>query len=492
MDKKKLYIIVGSAVAGTLLIVGIVAAVLSNRPSALITSAAVNTAKDIRKIEAFQTIEKVSNGGSVAVSANLDKYANDISIQGKVYTDVKNSRGAYEMTIYDDEDVMVQPRIYYGKDSFVATCPELFDGAYGINFKKLDKNLPDSIFDPDEDTDYSLPEGLYDYLIELSENSKGNKELERDLAKAATRYEKFMIQTVLKYADVEKSSDKIKVGGDNISCTVITINVDEDAIVLIMQDLIDYINNDKSLEDLLTRYYEAMPNMSLIYGYGGYDAEDMVDAFYDEIDDLEDSLDYIEDMKIDLEGVFYITKSGKRIAQMEFDFDVNGEKTEIEVVLGKNIAKTKEMSLSVKTNDDYEMSIEYEVEEDSAKAYEAEIKVAYKDYWDDESYKMSISWDKKAGDFEFKGKSDYSDFSLEGTLNKKGDKYIFVLEKIKSDGRAIDGVDDLELTITVDTRDPAPKAPSRYTDIILMEEDDFEDLFEEIEDGIEDIEDEFF
>ena len=329
MDKKKLYIIVGSAVAGTLLIVGIVAAVLSNRPSALITSAAVNTAKDIRKIEAFQTIEKVSNGGSVAVSANLDKYANDISIQGKVYTDVKNSRGAYEMTIYDDEDVMVQPRIYYGKDSFVATCPELFDGAYGINFKKLDKNLPDSIFDPDEDTDYSLPEGLYDYLIELSENSKGNKELERDLAKAATRYEKFMIQTVLKYADVEKSSDKIKVGGDNISCTVITINVDEDAIVLIMQDLIDYINNDKSLEDLLTRYYEAMPNMSLIYGYGGYDAEDMVDAFYDEIDDLEDSLDYIEDMKIDLEGVFYITKSGKRIAQMEFDFDVNGEKTEI-------------------------------------------------------------------------------------------------------------------------------------------------------------------
>ena len=150
------------------------------------------------------------------------------------------------------------------------------------------------------------------------------------------------------------------------------------------------------------------------------------------------------------------------------------------------------MSLSIKTNDDYEMSIEYEVEEDSAKAYEAEIKVAYKDYWDDESYKMSISWDKKAGDFEFKGKSDYSDFSLEGTLNKKGDKYIFVLEKIKSDGYSVDGIDDLELTITVDTRDPAPKAPSRYTDIILMEEDDFEDLFEEIEDGIEDIEDEFF
>ena len=492
MDKKKLYIIVGSAVAGTLLIVGIVAAILSNRPSALLGSAAVNTAKDVRKVQLFQTAERVANGGSVAISANLDKYADDISIQGKVYTDAKNARGAYEMTIYNDDDVMVQPRIYYGKDSLVATCPELFEGAYGINFKKLDKNLPDSIFDPDEDTDFSLPEGLYDYLMGLSENTKGNDALKRDLAKAATRYEKFMIQTIFKYADVEKSSDKIKVGGENISCTVITINVDEDALVQIMQDLIDYINNDKSLEDLLTRYFEAMPNTSLIYGYGNYDAEDMVDDFYDSIDDLEDSLDYIEDMKIDLEGVFYITKSGKRIAQMEFDFDVNGEKTEVEIVLGKNIANTKEMSLSVKTNDDYEMSIEYEVEEDNAKAFEAEIKVSYKDYWDDNTYKMSISWDKKSGDFEYKVKGEYDDFALEGNLLKKGDKYIFVLEKIKNNGTSINDIDDLELTITVDTRDPAPKAPSRYTDIVLMDEDDFEDLSDEIRDGIEDIEDEFF
>jgi hypothetical protein len=396
------------------------------------------------------------------------------------------------MTIYDEEDVMVQPRIYYGKDSVVATCPELFDGAYGINFKKLDKNLPDSIFDPDEDTDYSLPEGLYDYLMGLSENTKGNEALKRDLAKAAARYEKFMIQTIFKYAEVEKSSDKIKVGGDNISCTVITVNVDEDAIVLIMQDLIDYINNDKSLEDLLTRYFEAVPNTSLLYGYGSYDADDMVDEFYDAVDELEDSLDYIEDMKIDLEGVFYITKSGKRIAQMEFDFDVNGEKAEIEVVLGKNVAKTKEMSLSIKTSDDYELSIEYEVDEDSAKAYEAEIKVSSKDWWSEDSYKMSISWDKKSGDFEYKFKGDYDEFVLQGNLLKKGDKYIFVLEKVKTDGTPVDGIGDLELTITVDTRDPAPKAPSRYTDIVLMEEDDFEDLFDEIQDGIEDIEDEFF
>ena len=147
MDKKKLYIIVGSAIAGTLLIVGIVAAILANRPSALLLSAAGNTAKDFSRLEGVSFAKEVANGGSVAVSANLDKYVDDITIQGKIYTDAKNNKGAYEMTIYDDDDVMVQPRIYVNKDSIVATCPEIFEGAYGVNFKKLDKNLPGSLLD---------------------------------------------------------------------------------------------------------------------------------------------------------------------------------------------------------------------------------------------------------------------------------------------------------------------------------------------------------
>ncbi|MBR4430424.1 MAG: hypothetical protein IKS75_03925 [Clostridiales bacterium] len=498
MDKKKLYIIVGSAVAGTLLIVGIVAAILANRPSALLLSAAGNTAKDFSRLEGVSFAKEVANGGSVAVSANLDKYVDDITIQGKIYTDAKNNKGAYEMTIYDDDDVMVQPRIYVNKDSIVATCPEIFEGAYGVNFKKLDKNLPGSIFDPDEDTDYSLPEGVYEYLMSLSENTKGNKELQRDIEKTAARYEKFTIQTIMKYAEVTKKSDKITVGGDKISCTVITIELDEDAIVSICQDIIDYINNDKSLEDLLLRYYSANPSSnisyySLLYGYDyDFDPEDMVDEFYDEVDDFEDRLDYIEDMDIEIEASVYITKSGKRIAQVDFEGEVEGESAEFSIVLGKNVTKTKEMSFSYETSDGDKFSLVYEVEQNDAKAFEAEITIKSKDYWGEDKSKITISWDKKAGDCELKYKSDYDDFSIKGNLTKKGDKIIYVLENIKNNGTSVDGVKSLELTITIDRRDPAPKAPSRYTDIVLMDEDDFEDLYEEIEDGIEDLEDEFY
>lgn len=502
MDKKKLYIIVGSAVAGTLLIVGIVAAILANRPSALLLSAAGNTAKDFSRLEGVSFAKEVANGGSVAVSANLDKYVDDITIQGKIYTDAKNNKGAYEMTIYDDDDVMVQPRIYVNKDSIVATCPEIFEGAYGVNFKKLDKNLPGSIFDPDEDTDYSLPEGVYEYLMSLSENTKGNKELQRDIEKTAARYEKFTIQTIMKYAEVTKKSDKITVGGDKISCTVITIELDEDAIVSICQDIIDYINNDKSLEDLLLRYYSANPSSnisyySLLYGYDyDFDPEDMVDEFYDEVDDFEDRLDYIEDMDIEIEASVYITKSGKRIAQVDFESEIQGEEFECSLVLGKNVTKTKEMSFSYETSDGDKFSLEYEVEQNDTKGFEAEITYESYDPWSyyrsENKGKMTISWDKKSGDCEVKVKGEYDDFSIKGNLTKKGDKIIYVLENIKNNGTSVDGVKSLELTITIDRRDPAPKAPSRYTDIVLMDEDDFEDLYEEIEDGIEDLEDEFY
>ena len=502
MDKKKLYIIVGSAVAGTLLIVGIVAAILANRPSALLLSAAGNTAKDFSRLECIQFAQQVANGGSVAVSANLDKYVDDISIQGKIYTDAKNNKGAYEMTIYDEDDIMVQPRIYVNKDSIVATCPEIFEGAYGVNFKKLDKNLPGSIFDPDEDTDYSLPESVYEYLMSLSENTKGNKELQRDIEKAAARYEKFTLQTIVKYAEVTKTSDKITVGGDKISCTVITIELDEDAIVSICQDIIDYINNHKALEDLLYRYYSANPtsNMNyyaILYGYNyDYDPEDMVDEFYDEVDNFEDSLDYIEDMSIDIEANVYITKSGKRIAQVDFESDIQGEEFECSLVLGKNVTKTKEMSFSYETSDGDKFSIVYEVEQNDAKAYEAVIKYESYDPWsyyrDESKGKITISGDKKSGDCEIKAKSEYDDLTIKGNLTKKGDKLIYVLENIKQDGSSVGDVKSLELTITIDRRDPAPKTPSRYTDIVLMDEDDFEDLYEEIEEGIEDLEDEFF
>ena len=51
---------------------------------------------------------------------------------------------------------------------------------------------------------------------------------------------------------------------------------------------------------------------------------------------------------------------------------------------------------------------------------------------------------------------------------------------------------DLELTVVVDRHDTAPKVPTRYTEITTMSERDFKHLVEDLEEGIEEIMEEYF
>ena len=86
MDKKKRVLIIGgSAGAAALVALIVVTIVLANRPSALIVRGLVNTISDAKRIEVFDVADDVANGGSIAVSANLDKFANDdVTVEAKL------------------------------------------------------------------------------------------------------------------------------------------------------------------------------------------------------------------------------------------------------------------------------------------------------------------------------------------------------------------------------------------------------------------------
>ena len=168
------------------------------------------------------------------------------------------------------------------------------------------------------------------------------------------------------------------------------------------------------------------------------------------------------------------------------------------VPLGKNIATSKEISFEIKdkaSKDSY--SIVYSVKEDSSKCYEAEIEIeevkGFRTYDRTDKTKISIEWDKKSTDFELEYESAYGDeLQIKGNLAQKGDKYIFVLTNIKTDGTAIPNVKSLELTITVDRNDPAPSVPGNFTEITRMDKRDFKHLVEDISDGVQDLWNEYF
>ena len=508
MDKK-ISLIIGASVGGALLVslVG-VSIVLANRPSSLIARAAANTISDAGRFEAVQVAKDVYNGGSIALSANLDEIANDdVAVKAKYYTDASKFKGAFEMTLLEDGEAVFRPRLIYNQDKVTFSCPEIVDGTYGVNIRNLEKNLEGSIFDPDEETDYSLTDEQYEYFLNLKNTLGRDSDLQNEYEKVLGRYSKLAVEKLLKYSDVNKSSETIKAGGEKIRCTVITVSLDEDGLSSVIQDLIDRANDDEELEDLIYR----------VASNGSYreDPDDIVDSFYDHLDDIEDSLDDLDDVDITLD--FYITSSGRRLARLDCDFGIGDEGFEFSLVIGKNIARSKEISFSYV--DKYSkdgLKATYTVKEDSSKLYKADVKLektrVRRQYWDydwdydrddrsdpgyDEVIKtetstLKIEWDRRDGDFELKYKEEYGDLTVKGNLLKKGDKYIFALSNIKRDGKAVPEIKSLELTVTIDRHDPAPNAPGRFTEITKMRERDFKHFKGDLEDGFEDIIDEYF
>ena len=137
MEKNKKVLIIGGSVgAAAILALIIVSVVISNTPKALIVRAAANTIADAKRIEAVAVADDVANGGSIAVSANLDKFAKeDITVQAKLYTDAKKLKGAFEMTASEDKDKVLQARVLYNQDKFAFNAPQLVDGTYGVNLR---------------------------------------------------------------------------------------------------------------------------------------------------------------------------------------------------------------------------------------------------------------------------------------------------------------------------------------------------------------------
>ena len=504
MDKKKRTLIIGgSAGAAALVALIVVSVALANRPSALIVRGLVNTISDAKRIELFDVADDVANGGSIAVSANLDRFASDdVTVQAKLYTDLNDLKGAFEMTVAEDDEAVLQTRIISTQDKLAFTCPELVDGAYGVNIKNLAKNLPGSIFDPDEETDFSLTDEQFEYFMNLRDTAKNNTNLERDLTDMNAKYRKLLIEKLVKYAEVGRSTKTITAGGEKVRCTLISLSVDQEALALAMQDVIDYANEDKDLEKLIFR----LASNSSFYE----DADDFVDGFYDALDDIEEELDELSDEDIEITLDFYITSSGRRIAQIDMEVEADGEEVDISVVLGRNVTTSKEMSLTAKsksTKDSF--SIRYIVNEDSSRLYDAEIRieetstVRYSRDWDTDPGKkdtvdvdkqsVQIEWDRRSGDFKLRYRDEWDDeYAVKGTLLQKGDRYIFVLTNLKAEGETIPNVKSLELTVTIDRHDPVPNIGGRFTEITTMENREFKHFTEDIEDGLEDLWDEYF
>lgn len=495
---KKKSVVIGVGAAAIFLLIIIVCAAVTSNPKSLVAGALRNTANDFSKIELIDYADRVMNGGSVTVSGSLKPVSGkDADAEIKVYTDIAHTRSAVSGKITEGKEVKASFKGAFNGNDISFESPQISNKAYGVSIRNLSNNLPKSIFNPERTEDkIEIDNNLYKYLTRLSKTVAADRNLSAEGKKLSRDYQTRLVTALLDNARISKSSDKISAGGQQLNCTVVTLDFDRKALVDAVSEFVTYAKHDKNLEAYLLKVYAN-------YDYGIKDADDMVDDFYEQLDNLKRSVkDYDGDMTVWI----YITKSGKRIAKVDIDTDGRNNKGtriayEMSLELGNNVRTSEEIAFEFNSSAGRSYDVRYSVRQNDRLAYKASLAytVRTRNGRSVSASGLSFKWDKKSGGFTLTSEKPNGIVSLEGTLTRKGDAYVFALENLESTGRAARSIEknigkslgDYNIKITVDRSDRAFNPP-RYTEITKMSYEDFNTLRSDAKKAYKEISDTWF
>ncbi len=565
MEKKKIIVIVAAALVACVLLGVVVNAAIMSTPKNTIENSVDDTIKAVTKSDSADFLTKVLNGGSIEVSANVGKLMKsfgtddsvDMDVSAKLYFDIAAIKTAFQLVASMDGNALIDALVYLSSEEFAVSSDALLgDDTYGIVFKNIEKNFDSSEFG--EDGEYSLGvdfEAIAAVLDTFENMSDPPKELEKLIDKTydiADDIYTMLIKSVLKHAEVDKTSGTISCAGKDVKTKDLSIVINGEAVSLILADAYDYFANDKSLNKYLTEDLVELAPALVDYFYGMalvgvatatpylpvpdlddfsssyYDddenddvdldenddvdfdenieelkesiveaIEEAVEEFYDELEDvdIDDQVEECADALEDFEAsaVIHINKKNGQIIGLDVEAEYDdADIIDLSVVCGPDWDEITEISVKVDV-DGVKMSASYVVSENTKKAYSADIKVKL----DSEVIaRASISWDKKEGDLKIKASSTAffggeSEFVFKGNLIASSKEIVLVLNKITYDEVSIDLAD---ITITVKTSDKMPST-GKVKDILTLSSDDFEEIKEAVQEAItslgEDLEDVF-
>lgn len=494
---KKKSVIAGAIAAGLFLYIIILCVMASNNPRNIVRGALANTANDISGIYLVDYANKLANGGSVTVTGNLEPVSGkNADAELKIYTDLTRMRFAALGKIKEGKTIQAEFNGAFNGNEMSLDFPQVSKKPYGVSFRNLSANLPKSVFNPETgDEDLKLDKNVYEYLTKFYKTISADKNLAKESKDLSRSYELRLVNALLDNARVTTASEKITAGGQQLNCTVVTLDFDRKSLVNAVSDLVTFAKHDKKLESYLLKVYSN-------YDYGIKDADDMVDDFYDGLDAFKRSVkNYDGDMTVWI----YITKSGKRIAKVDIDTDgKNARGTriayEISLELGKNVKTSEEISLTVDDSTGNSTDIRYSVRQNDKQAYKASAAVTQtrKNGRKVIDNGISFKWDKRAGGYTISCHENNKILNLEGKLTMKGDAYIFTFDNIEryKNNRKLEEASDKVFTdcgikLTFDKTDRAPNT-SRYVELTKMNAEDLKTLRSDTKKAVQEIKDTWF
>ncbi len=470
---------------------------LAGSPVKKLANGARNTAKSLTATPMVSTVTQVAKGGSATLSLDLSKAdelmqllthsSAKLDAQADLALYFTEGGAALSLDAKLDGKALADALITATKEDLAVSSTALFSKTnYGIDLKNLSKNLKGSIFDPDQDTRYALPQELFDTLTGDSASSVISEVegLAKDGQKIAENIIKELLDSVSKNAKVTKGSEKITIADQEISTSTVTIELDGKAISAIASDMVEYLRKDKALKTFLNDVADKLENGALAK-YADID-EDFVEDFYDRLDTLKDSVSDLEDELEDEDFSLTITGflKGKMLLQCELEEKIKGDKGTIRLTVGPDPANPEEITFYMKDPNGDKTSATYKVSVNDKNAYEATFTVKQDS---DTPLKAKIAWDKKEGTLrvsvDYATYWDEQSVELRANMTQSGKKTVIEPTKLTANGNSL----SLKgITLTLDSGAKFPSI-SKYTNILTLSEDDMDDLITDLQKALQEI-----
>ncbi len=492
MKKFVIPVVAAVAVAGVATGTGIGVAAYMNQPKIVAVRALEGAMQDLLKREEIEPLVNTLKQGSLSLNGSLSQGAEKLEVGGKIYMNANKCAIMADELVFKTSDgtnsVQLTGSAYFSEDKFYISNNEWLKGTYGVVRGETLAAWEDSIFAPDSQSAFALPQETFNRIsnsIKLYHEGK-DKELSKKAEKIVKRYLKEAISIIQENLEFEEESKKIDVNGERVEARVITITVTAQNFVNILDDIYDYAVEDDDLRNFVVwvadTYEEQLSQAGVIT-----DDINIENVYYELMNELSEEIDDMDTRAQTMESslTFQIATKKNSTQLMKFSLCDSSGDTPLQVLsleIGeKGIKNTDKITVIENMPLVAQKQSIYEIKENTDKSFQAVATVEYDDYNDKYDHKVEIfnfKLDKKDNAYKLLLPNE---IIIKGTLKQSGDKTTITVNKVTQSEQEV-GV-GLSLTLIIDERDAMPKPSKDIKDISDVSAIKFEEVIEKI-DGI--------
>ena len=470
-----------AAVAVLAVIVILVSSLFSGGPVQTVFKAAAKTVEVTSEEGLPGLLNEVLEGGSMELTADLSKWEMmedmEMKVGLKVYSNLPKQMAAATVNV-DYEGAVMDAGLFAEEQSVALQCDALFGkkNVYGVDLSALEKNLPKSVLSPDADTDFSLDEDTYDQIMATMKNSGDQEKLVKETVSVLKEYASVINKSLEKNAEIEKTSETVSVGSEDIKTNQITITVDSEALAELVKAVGEKAQKDKDLQEVIAKWVETTKGPTL--ERMDMTAEEYVEEMWESLEDLDDLVDEIADSKVKITATFNIGKSSKTLVACSIKVKDGSETFTVKMTLGENPATSEEVKLVM--SDGYDtVTVKYEVKEDTKKSYSAEMTASEGNY---EALSASFNWDKSENTYKLTVSVPYEgEIVLKGSLTQKSGTTTITVDRLTVEDET------MKVNATLVLKEKDSFSMPKFTDVLTLKEDDIEEIVETITDNASDL-----